>query len=164
MFHLGHWEPLKKQPSWSPISHDNLTMRVLHSLFPEFDSHFFTDIWKKRELFADDQGLRRTDEDLYASNPLRPIHHNFTKKLLSSSTADVIIVWGGAAKIEFQQEWGKDDTISISGLEVSSIVFNLMINDSVSVFLIPFFDALYFLPSRPARDQRFCFGVSHSIF
>lgn len=47
-------------------------MRLPHSLFPAFDQHFFTDIWKRRERIdniVNGKSVRRTDTELDATNP-----------------------------------------------------------------------------------------------
>lgn len=108
VFHLLHWPPTyNSSKPWSSFDFDDsYSLRLVLNAFPGCrEEAFFHDMFCVRSDFKRLDGSRKTNDEIYRSEQLLRQHQSFTSTLLEASAAEVIIVWGGAARKWFEETY-----------------------------------------------------------
>jgi hypothetical protein len=72
---LLHWRPLKDYtPGTSVLDYRNPCLKYVSQRFPDIDNYSVHDLNCKQQLMRDADGRRKTNEELYGSDPM--LHHH----------------------------------------------------------------------------------------
>ncbi|KAK4949066.1 hypothetical protein LTR10_012439 [Elasticomyces elasticus] len=110
ILHSLRWPPKTPgQPRrWSSFHSSAYSLRVLTPIFPDYSqtNALFHDYFCKRVLINRPDGTRKINSEIHDYHI--PKHHRFSRLLFEKSSAELIVVFWGAARRWFKKEFNAE--------------------------------------------------------